>query len=72
MPWCDAVQGYAPNDYAPSRILGAGWVQSVLRSPRCRSFIPSSMQASGPGSAIKETHDEPNEVVRHGKGGAMK
>ena len=29
---CAIVSGYAPNDYAPSRILGACWVQSVLVS----------------------------------------
>ena len=29
---CTIVCGYAPNDYAPSRILGACWVQSVLVS----------------------------------------
>ena len=29
---CAAVCGYAPNDYAPSRILGACRVQSVIVS----------------------------------------
>ena len=32
MPGCAVVCGYAPNDYAPSRILGACWVQSVIVS----------------------------------------
>ena len=49
MPGCTGICESAPNDYAPSLLLGAGWVQSVFVSiyyGRENCLVQSSLWSS--------------------------